>query len=49
MLIAYLCDLGVVGECWRLRAEHSQLEMIAEFIDCGGNALPLVSRKKSKR
>ncbi|WP_126386398.1 hypothetical protein [Pseudanabaena sp. ABRG5-3] len=39
--IADSCDLGIVGECWRFRAEHSQFEMIAEFIDYGGNALPL--------
>ena len=31
----------VRDECWRFRAEHSQFEMVAEFIDCGGNALPL--------
>jgi len=33
--------LGIFGECLSFWAEHSQFEMIAEFIDCGGNALPL--------
>jgi hypothetical protein len=41
MAIADSCDLGIVGECWRLRAEHSQFEAIAEFIDCDRNALSL--------
>ena len=41
--------MNVVGFGWfgdgrasrRFRAEHSQFEMVAEFIDCVGNALPL--------
>ena len=37
----YPCGLRIVGEWRRLRAEHSQFEIIAKFTNYGGNALPL--------
>jgi len=32
---------GDCGELQRFRAEHYRFKGIAEFINCGGNALPL--------
>ena len=41
MNVRGLGQFGIFDDLRRFRAEHSQFEMVAEFIDCVGNALPL--------
>jgi hypothetical protein len=41
MNVGGLGQVEILGELRRLRAEHYRIQAIAEFINCGGNALPL--------